>query len=574
MGVRVAVVCCSIGVVILAPVVPAFSIHAVFPRTNTAASTLYMASPPPSSSKRLIPTKSKLTPAQRILIQNQSTNNNGSNNDLPFYKNFDQLKSMVYTVSDGIKSPRNTGPSGSAKVLDGYTDRRTQQQPSPTNLFSSFSFQSPLSASTATKSQVSPNTNIPVSQPLSLSVFDTLKSTFYNSVDFAANASPKNKSTTTSGGKNRLNSFQPITKLSLTKTTTSTSSKNPVFQALSEWKMRNRQANVQAIQESELMTNPFLQLKERLYSMNDNVSRAIQHDIPAIPQQLQRTTTETITTIQSIPLTIQETIDGIRSIPNQVQETTLAVQRKFDTSIQQTTQWIENVQNIPNQVQQSMDQTQETMQSTQQSLNDLYTSTKVWLRMEPPQPKPPVLQPPPPTNMVTEVAWTTAQTIARSTGQLVVWMGQNAMDYYQNNNQQQPSVPISNNNSDTKGMTDKKTMTSTMAATAASITTQEPVPSTISSASSTYVPNYNVLDTTDLDREIAEALQLAEEALALASATTSIAPTTIKTTDESSTTMMKNQEVDVLASATSIAPTTSNTMDESSTIIMKNQEVD
>jgi hypothetical protein len=569
MGVRVAVVCCSIGVVLLAPVVPAFSIHAEFPRTNTVASTLYMASPPPSSSsssKRLIPTKSKLTPAQRILIQNQSTNNNGSNNDLPFYKNFDQLKSMVYTVSDGIKSPRNTGPSGSAKVLDGYTDRRTQQQPSPTNLFSSFSFQSPLSASTATKSQVSPNTNIPVSQPLSLSVFDTLKSTFYNSVDFAANASAKNKSTTTSGDKNRLNSFQPITKLSLTKTTTSTNSKNPIVQALSEWKMRNRQANVQAIQESELMTNPFLQLKERLYSMNDNVSRAIQHDIPAIPQQLQRTTTETITTIQSIPLTIQETIDGIRSIPNQVQETTLAVQRKFDTSIQQTTQWIENVQNIPNQVQQSMEQTQETMQSTQQSLNDLYTSTKVWLRMEPPQPKPPVLQPPPPTNMVTEVAWTTAQTIARSTGQLVVWMGQNAMDYYQKTHQQQPSVPISNNNSDTKGMTDKKTMTSTMAATAASITTQEP---------STYVPDYNVLDTTDLDREIAEALQLAEEALALASATTSIAPTTSKATDESSTTKMKNQELDVLASATSsIAPTTSNTTDESSTTVMKNQEVD
>ena len=455
-----------------------------------------------TTTKTMIPTKSKLTPIQRLKIQQYQNNNNNNNDDDTMndsttpsttLSKFDQFKSLLYSVSDTIaatttpptpivvvkgvgtrnKNNNNNKKSSSSnsntnKVYDGFNSKSFQQTTSKSGSFpfSMTAFQSPFAKTVPSVVVV----DVPTKPP---SLFDTLKGTVYNTADF-------------------------ITSSSKATNTAATNKPSPV-QRMSSKSIVKKNGNTAPVSPGN---DPFTQLKEGFYTMNDIIAKTIE-TVPTIPQKVERTSQQTMTFVtRTIPNRAQDTVQTVTSIPNRMEQSITNVQSTVETKMEQTKQFLQSIQAIPEQVQDTVTTTQTSLQSAQASLQDMTTSLQVQLGLrtpvvQPPKQVPPVSSPKSTEHLLWDVAWTGTRTVGTIVGQSMLWLGQTSFD---------------------------------MAKTTLEDTIQKQQQVTASPKTST-TPTFNINDD-----DILATLKMAEEAIALASDAVTT-PKTIDTEQQSDVSM-------------------------------------
>jgi hypothetical protein len=419
------------------------------PTINHASFSLFAQSP----AKRIIPTKSKLTPAQRLRIANAEATDGGA-----YSSNLDQVKSMFYSFSDGISSlvpnSKNTNPNA---IVNGYSNNKKQQETKST--------------SRQNFAPWMPNVAVPETPPADTSPFDTFKSTIYSTIDWVA--TPKEKSNPSTSPN------VPIPRRSSKSSATTTNSKTPV--------------------------SLYDDFKESVYSTQDRLTQLIQSDLPSTLRSAQQRATDVKEGLVSLPNRLSTTAQTMSQLPQKVEGQIFTVQGAMLERQQQLQAAQERVQNLPQSAEKILSQAQDALLDRQQSLLNVYTSLRVLLGVEAPTPQPPSTKPPsqqPPATVALSVLVGLLQTLLAFAGQFLAWLVPKIQTAIEENLTKVQEAAVQ------KEALDATTTTSFLDALGLAKALDERMASS------------SILDTTDLDREIAAALALAEEALAQAAPTT------------------------------------------------------
>jgi hypothetical protein len=199
--------------------------------------------------------------------------------------------------------------------------------------------------------------------------------------------------------------------------------KNPIQKLTADIKVRELAWKEEARQAARQRQAALDNFKERFYQASDA--------IVALPKVA-------ATTTQNVVQTTRQTMDTVKSVPAKIQQQADAVQQSIQASIQTTKNAIETVKSIPERVQTTVsdikEQVQTTAQTTQatvqkvtQVATEVSTTTKVWLGLEKPKPKPPKSLPPPSTAEPKITTQTVLQGTARVTGKVAWFLGKESV---------------------------------------------------------------------------------------------------------------------------------------------------
>ena len=385
----------------------------------------FLTSPTSSSSQKptMIPTKSKLTPIQRLKIQQFNNDEEEEAND-SFEGNhrnqskFDQFKSILYSVSDTTQqtatqmlnarsatttaaaaAPTSGGTGKNSKVYDGFNSKSSVVKPGLSPFTTALTaFRSPFQKAESTVVVVDIPTKLP-------SFFDTLKGTVYNTADFITTSALPSKSSTTKEITSKISPIQRVSSKSIVKRTSTSSS----------------------------TVDPFTQLKEGFYTMNDIITKTIE-TVPMIPKKVEQTSQRAMTFVtRTIPNRAQENVNTITSIPNRIEQMVNDVQSTIENKVEQTKQLFQSIQAIPDQVQGTVSTTQKSMNSIQESVEDITSSIQVQLGLRKPTVQPPKRVPPPTkstaSDIMIDVAWAGTRTIGTLMGKSLLWLGQTSFEW-------------------------------------------------------------------------------------------------------------------------------------------------
>jgi hypothetical protein len=489
----------------------------------------------------MIPTKSKLTPIQRLKIQQYNNNNealdtidtnNNSSPNTPL-SNFDQLKSIMYSISDTLAATSTTTlPSTSSsvsssnknnmnkavnrnksnKIYDGFstTNKAVPKTSSTTPPFTMTAFRFPFPNAEPPVVVV----DVPTKPP---SFLDTLKGTLYNTADLITSSSSSSFSS-------------PLT-------TTKPSPK--------QQRMSTKSMVVKNSKNTPAINDPFTQLKEGFYSINDIFTKTIE-TVPMIPQKVEQTSQNTMTFVtRTLPHRAQDTVNTVTSIPNRIEQSMTNVQSTMESTMAQTKQFIQSIQALPEQVQDTVTTTQATLQSVQASLQEKTTMIQVQLGLRPPIVQPPKQVPralqkqPPLENRLLDVAWTGTRTVGTMFGQSILWLGQTSLDMAKTKLQDtKSSAPTStvkwDDDSDILATLQMAKDAIALAESSTSTTTITTLDrDTVVSSSTKVSVADNSNDNDDDVLDIMATLQMANDAIALAESVTITSSSSTDTADDS-----------------------------------------
>lgn len=413
-----------------------------------AASTLFVLSvqafvlePPASQStalyaekqKRPVPTRSKLTPAQRLLRKNaEELNQNEAATGT-----FDKVKEVVYSVGDGVD--RITKPKAKTdKVFDGYQGARYGKSPTQQLLQN-------------TLQRGRPSAPVPRSAKQSSgpkpSVFDNVKEKIYGTADLVSNAKKSSESKPPIQRIAVGPEFKPVAKERIVPDSVRDSlpdldSNNPLRRTAAELKIRDAELKENARKTKQTIDSSVEAVKEGVYGVGEFL-QSTATAIERLPDRIRNLAEAVVAFFKVIPVAVQETIDVVTAIPETVEQKATQAKKSVSETVDKTVKVVDEVKAIPSKVQQTAENTaktakdavdktvqvvndvkaipsrvQQTAENTKKTVDDIAFNTKVLLGKEKPRPPPP----PPPPKDASEMAWRIAGSLVKGTGQVAWWV--------------------------------------------------------------------------------------------------------------------------------------------------------
>ena len=426
--------------------------------------------------KSIVPTRSKLTPAQRLLQKNAEAKGGAGDSDATMIAPFDSVKEALYFVGDNlgkISSPSKTKENG--KVYDGYqagaaANKKKGQSPVQQILLArpSLLLNKPADTSDTSDSSSPPATTTTSTtatpaakerQPKA-SVFDNFKETMFQTADLVSNQ-PRKKSTTFSSDQ----SMSPVQRMAgaasgdefkpavvrppdriLVDAGVSLpdlQSDNPFIRVAAEWKLRNAQIRQNAQETRQNLESAVDAVKESVYKAGE-VAQKTATEVERLPDRSRKLVNDVRSFVQAIPGVVEDTVDTITAIPKEVEQKVsqtvektvqvvdevksipTKVQRSAAETVDKTVRVVDEVKAIPGKVQRTAEITVETTtkvindvkafpSKVQQTVDDIVFNTKVLLGQEKPRlkPKPPASPP----KEEGDMAWRVAGTVAKTVGE-------------------------------------------------------------------------------------------------------------------------------------------------------------
>jgi hypothetical protein len=436
-----------------------------------------------------VPTRSHQTPAQRFLNKNRPANN------VPKLSEFEKLKSMAYAVGDGILS-RNRS-STKKNTVDKYATADAKQvKRSPTQQ---------LLHALMKRQQATEESAKTVPPPRS-SVFDSVKGVIYGTAELASTvvSGVSTRTTTSSTPLQRASSnFKVVVKSRKPVNSQAPStSANPIERLTAEWKQR----------ESKLQKTARDKINNDGYTVGDFLSSTAS-DIRAAPHRLQ-------SFVASISVSIASTKEN--AVGN-----VASVKKSVDGTGDKTRKVVEDVKATRSRLLATLESTKETMKSVALAVDEMSTSAKIGLGLE--QPKPQTTNLPLQTPVASDVALQVAGNVLAGAGKAFLWVRSGAADLAftalrsgvrQVNEGRFGSVESSLPSKPAFLSSRVMEMAATQVAPgdAGIAIALETLSAAASSNSKSDVKSSRIdLEDETLDQEIAEALQLANEALSMLS---------------------------------------------------------
>lgn len=493
--------------------VTAFVVEQPVARTaEPSSSGLFAALSNKNPKSKLVPTRSKLTPAQRLMQKNLA-----GKDDVP--SEFDKLKDIAYAVGDGLS---NLGTATGAnkentKIFDGYTGVDTKVRKSPTQqLLETLSMNK--------RPDVTPAKVIVEPSP-SRSVFDSVKGAIYGTADLASSIGGGGKDETKNAVPpiQRLsNDFKPATKAQLVASRSvrdaisDLESPNPIQRLIAEWKIRDLEFKENARQQKKQVEDGIDKFKDDVYAVGDFLQKT-STEIQALPGRIQKFAEAMVAFFQSIPVVVQETVDTITAIPERVEQKAAAVKTSVEETVDKTIKVVEDVKAIPSKVQQTAENTKQSVNAAVQKVEEVSTSAKVILGLEKPKPRPPRSPPPQPAG-ASDLVWKVAGSVFTGAGKAFLWVGKGAADLTWQAVSKGAETVKEKASGKIQEVQGKPVVVTPPKATVAPPKVAFVAPPKVTGALAEKIVQEEIMKDEQLDREIAEALQLATEALAEAKA--------------------------------------------------------
>ena len=409
------------------------TIHAFVPDRPALRSTALFA----KTKVKPVPTRSNLTPAQRLMRKNGVKKN--QDESAPF----DKVKEAVYLVGDGLD--KITKPKTQTdKVYDGYKgDSKKGQTPTQKLLQSTLQRRA---------TNPSPGRKVKDSSNTKPSIFDSVKETFYGTADLVSK--PK-KSSKAKPPLQRISvpseEFKPVARErqvpdSVRDALPDLESNNPLKRTAAEVKIRNAEIKEKARKTQQGVEDGIKAVKEGAYQTKEFVQSTAK-EIEQLPDRIRNFAAASESFFREIPVVVKETIDIITAIPVAVEQKAAQTKKSVEETVDKTVKVVDDVKAIPSKVKQSAEKTaqtakdtvdktvqvvndvkaipskvQQTTQNTVKTVEDITFNTKVLLRMEKPKPPPP----PPPPKDAGELARRVGGSLAKGTGQAAWWVTKGA----------------------------------------------------------------------------------------------------------------------------------------------------
>ena len=239
----------------------------------------------------------------------------------------------------------------------------------------------------------------------------------------------------------------------------------------------------------------------------DRVGKTVE-EAKAITGQIQQSVDKTKKSLEDSAEKSKQVVREVQDIPNNVKtkiddtkRTVEQTKESLKDSIEKTKQVIREVQDIPNKVKTKIDDTERTVEQTKESLDATLTKVKVLVGLE--KPKPPKVPPPKPKSNK-EIALDVAGRVAGGAGKLAWFATKGATNLAWSGAQ---AALEKGSESQLEGNSKAEATPSLDPVVAKSeVSTQKVV-----------IPKMDVIDTEDVEKEVADALKFAEDSLRQAS---------------------------------------------------------
>lgn len=324
------------------------------------------------------------------------------------------------------------------------------------------------------------------------SVFDSFKESVYSAADGMFQEKPKALPPV-----QPLQSFKAATQPSIAasiqvrEALPQLNSRNPVKRWMAERKIRHWEDEQRKRDEALERERQIESIKENVYAVVDTVQAGAAL-MAKTPERIVETASSTKRVaigaarwVATLPDAVQFAANSVAAIPAQVSQTVAGVQESVDNIVKSTQQFVDDVLSTPEKVQRTVKETQQNIENTVKAFDTTVTNVKVWTGLEEPPP------PPPKELTFSNIAWELAGGVAQGGSQVAWWLGKGAVQ-----------------------LGFKGAQSAFVAATAAP--TKEQVVTTAAARQPKppqVPPPLSVLDTSELDVDITEALQLAQMAL-------------------------------------------------------------
>jgi hypothetical protein len=187
-------------------------------------------------------------------------------------------------------------------------------------------------------------------------------------------------------------------------------SPNPVRKAIArfrveEWDRKEKlvEAEIERYRKSRL-------LKEAVYSIGDAAQNSARY-MTELPERLATAIDRISTLLNSVPPVIEKRAKSIGAIRAQVDQKAIEVQKSIGNGIAILQKVTQDVQAIPGRVERTTEAAKESAIALAAALDDVGSQGKVLLGLEKPVPRPPLL-PPPPDFPMEEIGWKVAGGLA------------------------------------------------------------------------------------------------------------------------------------------------------------------
>jgi hypothetical protein len=323
---------------------------------------------------------------------------------------WDSFKSVVYGSVDGITSlPEKLSFAKKVTTLDqGYVDAKH----SPAKrLLREFEKRTVVGDDTVE------NRNL----------FDSFKGAVYGTVDTVASAIKRDDVVEPS---NELYNLKPAVKVSMAnapeiqQALKDLNSKNTIKQALARRTLleyERRQIKKQKLlQDRQQLAQT---VKEAAYALGD-ASVATADVLAKVPGQTFNFYQNSVSFLSSLPGQIQKAGDAVLSIPDQITQASNQLKSSITESVETTKAAVQEVRSIPVKVQRNIKETQQSIQNTVEAVDDVAARAKVLIGLKKPKPKPPRSKPPVPLT-AKDVAWKITGGVAKGSAQAAWWVGKN-----------------------------------------------------------------------------------------------------------------------------------------------------
>lgn len=468
--------------------------------------------------KAQVPTRSKLTPAQRVLLKNKGPALLSSDSEAT--SEFEKIKSMAYALGDGLTTLASKTPTN--KIVDGYNGLKKTNNinKTPTQQLLQVLVKRPLDSKN-NKKLVEP---IPTR-----SVFDSVKGAIYTTADIASSIATTAAKSRKSNN-NNLSSSAPLVKSRLETSRPvrnilpDLQSTNPLQRWTAEWKLRDMEWQARVASQQAQVTSAVDDFKDNFYTTADLVSKIatdiveapdrIQAWVESIPSTIDTWTSRAEQQVNAVQTGVVKTVD--QTI--QVVEDVKAIPSRVQQSVETTTK---NVKAIPSRVQQSVETTKQNVNAAVSAVEEVSTSAKVLLGLEKPKPRPPKRPPPAPPG-ASDLAWRAVGAVMTGTGRAVWWISSNAaqlayQSMAQGVQQMMEQAKTSKNSPMLKpvSVVSSNGKTLSLESSATAVLNQGSHSTTMVQESTTKPAESLIAKQVDeeLNREIAEALQMANEEL-------------------------------------------------------------
>lgn len=349
---------------------------------------------------------------------------------------WDSFKDAVYGGIDSLgKIPRLIGNDDeeAGSVTDGYEQiqKRVYGSSSPgKRLLEEYQQRGGLTPTEEENTQRSGN-----------SVFDSVKGVFYRTVDAAGElASGKANEDAQMDSGVPSSSFKPVVRSTLgtsdevQASLSDLNSKNPVRKLIAERKIRDFENKEREAEKAIRRYERSRKAKEIVYKVSDAAQVTVD-GLAKVPQKVAGSYEQTKKFLVSISTQARRTADAVVSIPSKVQQKTEEIQKTVDSSIKTTKQAVEKVQSIPAKVKESADNVKQTVKKTSDTItaaadavDETVLKTKILVGLEKDaklKPRPPDLPPPKPLT-ASEIGWKVAGGVASTGAKLAWWTGKSA----------------------------------------------------------------------------------------------------------------------------------------------------